>query len=314
MIKLNDMETKPSINQPIEIVKAPENYKSKPIKELALPPTVKIIRFFFKNISPIFPRFFGKIGWELFQKPFIRAKHRRTDELLESAEKFQLIHNNHIIKGYSWGKGAQIVLLVHGWESRGTAMRAFVPHLLKKGFRVVTFDGPAHGSSSGKKINPFLFAQTITKMVDTLGSVHSIIGHSFGGFSTAITLSIVSPHIKVERLVLMAAFSNTLSPIGEFQKFLGFGDKVLNNILDAAHREIKIDPLKADFRIVEKPNNVKKALIVQDLNDDVVAYQNGLDFYKNWKDTKMIQTEGFGHFRILKETPVIEKVVDFITS
>jgi esterase/lipase len=306
--------TTTAINERIEIIKAPEGYVSKPLKALKLPFSVKFLKFSFKYVSPVLPRFFGKMGWELFQRPFIRAKHSRTDEILEAAEKFQIDHNDHIIKAYSWGEGERIVLLVHGWESRGTAMRAFVPHLLAKGFRVVTFDGPAHGSSSGKKANPFLFAQMITKMVDTLGGVHTIIGHSFGGFSTAITLSIVSPQIKVERMVLMAAFSNTLSPMGEFQKFFGFGEKVLKSMLKVAHQEIKINPLKADFRILEKPENVQEALIVQDLKDNVVVHQNGLDFYHNWKNTKMIQTEGFGHFRILKEQPVIERVVKFIAS
>lgn len=308
------METTTNINQQIEVIKVPEGYVNKPIKELKLPFAVKLIQFSFKYISPILPKTFGKIGWKLFQKPFTRAKHRRTDEILDAAETFQIAHNNHIIKAYSWGEGEQIVLLVHGWESRGTAMRAFVPPLLEKGFRVVTFDGPAHGSSSGKKANPFLFAQVITKVVETVGEVHTIVGHSFGGFSTAITLSIVSPQIKVKKLVLMAAFSNTLSPMSEFQKFFGFGEKVLKNILKAAHQEIKINPLKADFRILGKPENVKEALIVQDLEDDAVIHQNGLDFYNNWKNTKMIQTEGFGHFRILKEQPVIERVVKFIAA
>jgi alpha-beta hydrolase superfamily lysophospholipase len=61
---------------------------------------------------------------------------------MEQAEVFEFMYKGKILKGYSWGTGKRNV--VHGWESRGTALRSFVPVLLEKGFRVVAFDAPAH--------------------------------------------------------------------------------------------------------------------------------------------------------------------------
>ena len=43
---------------------------------------------------------------------------------------------------YSWGSGPT-VLLVHGWEGRGSQLSAFAPALVKAGFRVVAVDMPA---------------------------------------------------------------------------------------------------------------------------------------------------------------------------
>jgi len=38
--------------------------------------------------------------------------------------------------------------MVHGWNGRGAQLGAFAPELVRVGFRVVTFDTPAHGRSA----------------------------------------------------------------------------------------------------------------------------------------------------------------------
>ena len=45
------------------------------------------------------------------------------------------------------------VLMVHGWNGRGAQLGAFAPELVHAGFRVVTFDTPAHGRSPGRATN-----------------------------------------------------------------------------------------------------------------------------------------------------------------
>src|SRR5205085_10246750 len=55
------------------------------------------------------------------------------------------------LAAWRWGTGPTI-LLVHGWEGRGAQLGALVEPLVDAGFSVLTFDGPAHGDSSGKRL------------------------------------------------------------------------------------------------------------------------------------------------------------------
>ena len=50
----------------------------------------------------------------------------------------------------SYGYSKKKVLLVHGWSGRSTQLFAFADKLLENGFMVISFDGPAHGKSTGR--------------------------------------------------------------------------------------------------------------------------------------------------------------------
>ena len=58
---------------------------------------------------------------------------------------------------------------MHGWAGRSTQLFAFADRLLEKGFMVVSFDGPAHGKSSGKRTMMPDFLETIRKVDQTYG-------------------------------------------------------------------------------------------------------------------------------------------------
>ncbi|MFW6193451.1 MAG: alpha/beta hydrolase [Gemmatimonadota bacterium] len=62
---------------------------------------------------------------------------------------------------YAWGEEGPTVLLVHGWSSHTGHMTGFVDPLLRRGFRVVAFDGPAHGRSPGARTDIFELRPTL---------------------------------------------------------------------------------------------------------------------------------------------------------
>ena len=65
---------------------------------------------------------------------------------LESAERQDLELEGKRLVAWSWGEGPT-VLLVHGWEGRGSQMAAFAAPLAEAGFRAVAFDAPGAASS-----------------------------------------------------------------------------------------------------------------------------------------------------------------------
>ncbi|MGV9195387.1 alpha/beta hydrolase [Microbacterium sp. MC2] len=51
---------------------------------------------------------------------------------------------------YEWGDGDRTVVLIHGWNGRASQFATLARELVAEGYRVVAFDAPAHGASSGR--------------------------------------------------------------------------------------------------------------------------------------------------------------------
>ena len=73
--------------------------------------------------------------------------------LLAQAQHSVLPFEDGDIALWRFGLGPQ-VLLVHGWDSRGSHLAGYVEPLVRAGFAVTLFDLPAHGDSGGELSSP----------------------------------------------------------------------------------------------------------------------------------------------------------------
>mgnify|MGYP000595598652 CR=1 FL=1 len=71
-----------------------------------------------------------------------------------------------------------------------------VEPLLKKGYRVIAFDGPAHGKSSGKQASLLKFKDALLAIVQQYGTPSIAIGHSLGAMAIMLACSEVNIPIK----------------------------------------------------------------------------------------------------------------------
>lgn len=278
------------------------------------PPLLKLVRLGFGSLGYLFPERASRLATRFFSTPRLRARHKVSDPILEQAKVFEFLYGKQLLKAYEWGKGEKRALLVHGWESRGTALRSFVPSLLEKGYRVVTFDGPAHGDSPGRLTNLTHFSQAIRAIINRLGGVDAIIAHSFGGAATVFTLAHIDPEIAIERLVLVGT-PNRLETI------IQSAIKTMNIPPPAARRfRQKIEqitglPLPSN-NISEAKDKAKvgKLLIVHDKQDGVVPISAAKEIFTAWDNARLLITDGFGHYRLLKHPEIVEKVSRFVST
>ena len=86
--------------------------------------------------------------------------------MLKSAQKkrLQIPEIKKEIEILSYGYSKKKVLLVHGWSGTSTQLVAFADKLLENGYMVISFDGPAHGKSTGKTTMMPEFLKTIQKI------------------------------------------------------------------------------------------------------------------------------------------------------
>lgn len=284
--------------------------KEKPIK---YPPLLKVARFLFSVGGYIFPRKAGRTAYKLFSTPRIRARHRTSDDLLESARIFEFMYGKQLLKGYEWGRGDKTILLVHGWESRGTALRYFVPPLLEKGFKVVAFDGPAHGNSGGKRTNLLHFAGAVKAILKQIGGAQGVITHSFGGASTVFALSRLAPDININKLVLIGVPDRMEEVLQNAVDTMKIPPPAARSFYRYIENKVKI-PVESIALSETNLHNVKDVLIVHDESDIVVSPKNARSVFAAWDNATLLLANGYGHYRLMKNPDLTARVANFMVA
>jgi len=284
-----------------------------PEKPRRYPTTIILVRFLFSTLGRIFPKMAGKIAYKFFSTPMKRAKHKTSDTILETARLFEFMYGKQILKGYEWGNGSKTILLVHGWESRGTGLRTFVPKLVKAGFRVIAFDGPAHGDSSGKSTNLRHFAGAVTAAIHHIGAIYGIITHSFGGVSTTYALAHLDSKIAVEKIVFVAVPAKMQTVLDGAMRTLNVPPKAVEEFYKVIIGKLENVPFsETNIPNIQQKVKVKDVLIVHDQTDPIVKFDNAEAIYKSWDNAILLATKGYGHYRVMKNPDVVDRVCWFI--
>jgi pimeloyl-ACP methyl ester carboxylesterase len=291
---------------------------SKADYESPKPPALLIAfwRFMFSTLGWVFPNFFGKIAYRFFSTPRIKAKHTRTDAIIDAAKVSDFLFRQKKIKLYTWGEpiNQKKILIIHGWESRGTALRMFVPDLVQQGYQVVAFDALAHGDSEGTWNNLHTNAHCVSDIIGYLGGVYGVICHSFGCATILYAQEYVDNSINIERVVLISAPppSKDITE-GYFRIFnvpAGVRRAFYSQIEYLTGRNIE------DVNLIEAYNKVHigKMLLVHDKYDTVTPLSTAERIIAYWQNARLLITEGYGHYRVAKNPDVVKYIIRFIQS
>ena len=273
-----------------------------------------LVRLYFQTFGRIFPALTARYAYHLFTKPRRRARHQSSDPVLESARIFEFLYGRQLLKGYEWGSGERTILLVHGWESRGTALRSFVPVLLEAGFRVLAFDGPAHGDSAGKRTNLPHFAGAVRAAIRQAGAVEGIIAHSFGGASTVYALTQLDPGLSIDKLVYIAVPSSMLRVFENTVRGLRIPKRAAARFKQILEEKAKRPLEELDLSDAYPELNIREALIVHDRFDQIVPFSSARAIAEGWPHARLLVTEGYGHFRLMKNPDLIAQVAGFLAE
>lgn len=214
------------------------------------------------------------------------------------------------------GIATRTVLLVHGWTGDAASMAGFVEPLLAVGYRVVAFDLPGHGASTGRELNIPLGVASLAAVARVFGPFRAIVTHSFGG---AITLAALAgsvrgqPAVSADRLVLIAAPSSITGITRQFGQAIGLGRRG-QAALERRIHVVAGNPVEA----FEAPLQLKTiglpTLVIHDRQDRELGFQHAQALAEVGPFVRLEATEGLGHRRILKARPVAESVVRFLAG
>ncbi|MBC7537491.1 MAG: alpha/beta hydrolase [Bacteriovorax sp.] len=263
------------------------------------------------KLSKFAPRIAASIAFHYFATP-IRTPRPESEKLWHETAKKYFLKNG--TAAFEWGNpDGALVILIHGWNGRGTQLASFANSLVEKNFRVVALDGPGHGISSGKKTNPSHFAQFIIDAQKELISTNesqAVIAHSFGGSSTVLA---VSRGLKTKGIVLIASPAFYDRVVDYFVRSMNLSPSSVKIFFELVTKATGLPPKELNIGIIGAKLNLP-VLIVHDEVDNAVDYLSAKSIHETWPGSKLLTTQGLGHRRILKDKAVITNVTNFIVA
>ena len=276
-----------------------------------VPLLLALMRLGFRLGGTLSPRLAGRVAYEMWFTPTRFRLPSAEAEALATAELEYVTIDNHSIATYRWGRGGPTVLLVHGWSGRGTQLYSFVQPLLDAGYSVLSFDGPAHGRSSGKQTTLFQFAEVIRTLREHFGPFDSVITHSFGGPCLA---SAMQNGLTTSSVVNIAPPAHVEALIAHFADTLSIPDKAVNDFIRRFETTFGENILHSASTVNMVCGLEQPALVIHDEDDADIPWQEGQAVARAWNNASFIKTSQLGHRRILRDPATIATVVDFVRS
>tara|TARA_B110000091_G_C13802626_1_gene470965 strand:- start:704 stop:1585 length:882 start_codon:yes stop_codon:yes gene_type:complete len=280
-----------------------------------LPPSLqvpKLVLIIVKMVQFLSHKLVVALAAKLFTAPIKFKTPMREFAMDESSQKSRLsvpeINKNiHVL---SYGYSDKKVLLAHGWSGRSTQLFMIANRLLEKGYMVISFDGPAHGKSSGKTTNMVEYMTTIKAINKEHGPFQAAVGHSFGGMAIVNTNADTS---IFKTVVTIGSGDKVEDILSNFTNGLGLKKSISKKL--ETYFESKWNVKIKDFSVYKAAQKMKTpTLVIHDILDGDVAVSCAQNIRQNSENGRLLITNGLGHTKILRDKKTTHKIVDFITQ
>jgi len=267
-----------------------------------------LMRPVLRLLSAVSPRLTAGVLARLLMKPPRRRIDERDRDLLARAHGFSVWSGGRRVAAWSWGSGPT-VLLVHGWGGAGSQLGAFVEPLVRAGRRVVAFDAPGHGGSTGRESSVVDMARAVVDVAAVVGDVDAVVAHSAGGAATTLALQ---AGLTARRLLYVAPALRPGGFLHRIMRLLGVPAHVVDRTRGFLESRVgwTFDAL---HEAIARPQPTADLLVVHDDTDRVVPVAEGRALAGSWRGARVVTTHGLGHSRLLHEPAVVSEGVAFLT-
>jgi len=247
---------------------------------------------------------------KLFRTPIRFKTPARENMMADSAQKklVMIPELNKEVMVYSYGYSKRKILLIHGWSGRGTQLFKIADKLLENGFMTISFDAPAHGKSTGKTTMMNEFVKTALFLEKEFGPFEIAIGHSLGGMTV---LNSVKLGLNVKKAIVIGSGDVITDIIKEFVAKIQLKLKLVNKIKQHFYRKFGEDIDNYSAYIAAKSVKIP-TLVLHDTEDKDVPVSCAHHIRQNLEQGEILITNGLGHSRILKDSKVIGRIIEFI--
>ncbi len=272
------------------------------------PALMPLLRAGGRALSALAPSAAARLAARWFLTPPRPRRPAAEIALIERAHARPLYVGGRRLEMWKWGRGPA-VLLVHGWGGRGAQLGAFVEPLVARGFSVVTFDAPGHGAAEPGLVTIPEMTAALRAVAATQRPLAGLIAHSVG--ATAVTRALYEG-LHADSVVLVAPAAELTGPATMFAKALGLTPRVAELMRERIEQRVG-KPWSAFDVTTLAPALGAPLLVVHDREDGEVPWQHGRLVAHSWAGpAEVLETQGLGHRRVLRDPGVVAAVAAFI--
>ena len=266
----------------------------------------------FSILQKISPRLAARVAFNFVSKPKNRKIRSFEKSILEIASESILRFKKFNIKTFKWGNGNKRALLIHGWGGRASNFGAIIPELTTNGYEVISFDGPCHGASTKKKTSFFEMADLV-KLFLQKHNYDLIITHSMGTVLAFTAMD--SLKYKVNQMIILTSPSRFMEFIRLAVVQFGLTARTTKLLITKVRKTTtEYDPLTLKASTVIKGLEMKDVTFIHDKNDKVIPIEKAKSVSTFIKNSRFIEIEGTGHFKMLWSKKVTEIIKNQILS
>ena len=274
--------------------------KSTPVRSTSVPWT---LRAAMSLGSVLAPESTAERALSLFCTPMSSSRSRAARADLSGAHLQRIQVGREAIATYAWGEvgEAPTVLLSHGWSSFGLRFLPWVVMLRDAGYAVLSFDQPGHGRNSPAQITLPGFADTVVAVGKHFGHFAAAIGHSLGGAAIALAMR---EGLSADRAILIAPAADGGAASRRFAHAIALPEHrraAMQRLLE--QRTGRAMDAMAIHRVA--PHLAQPALVIHDLVDTDVPWEEGERYARFWPDARLLSVQGLGHHKIVNDPDVL---------
>ena len=86
----------------------------------------------------------------------------------------------------------------------------------------------------------------------------------------------------------------------------------LDALRQKAARSARMPLEAADVSTAPPPEDISRILLVHDKLDPIVPIDDATETLTNWPAARLVTTQGYGHYRLMKNPDVIRYVTEFL--
>ena len=272
-----------------------------------VPKFIVLIGRFLYRISPVLAEKFAR---KLFITPIKHKIPKREFQMEATSQQTKLVVPtiNKEIVVYAYGNSSKKILLVHGWSGRGTQLVKIADALLENEYSIISFDAPAHGKSGTKTTLMLEFIESILEVEKHYGPFEFAVGHSLGGMSI---LNAIKKGLQVKKAVVIGSGNSVINIVNTFIEKIGLPNDVAilmkNNFEKKYHLEMESFSAYIAAKEVKIP-----VLVIHDIDDEDIPVSESYHLAEHLSNKEILITNNLGHRKILGDTKVIHKIVEFL--
>lgn len=276
---------------------------------------MKFIRYYFHRVSPFTPRLATRLFWHLFTKPRPRKFSKADESFYKEAlsEHLRSIKYKAPFTLHRRGSREKKVLILHGWEGRSSDFSKLV-HQLEKVSTVYTLDFPGHGKSPKSRAHLPMFIDVIESAIEHLTKVDTVIGHSLGAASLAMTVGKGDYLHRIKKLIFLGLHPEPSQYFLQYKEATKVNEKVFERCVKLAQSRTGEKLLDYSCYHFLDDYSQYEVHFIHDQDDKIIKVKRVEELSMKLENSKVFKGDHGGHFRHYKDNEVIEHILKIAKS